>query len=170
MGQQPNIELEAADLPREGTERAAERRWRPSRPGEISSPADVPSSAAFGRPGPDTGWALHLIRRADYDGGTRHREIEPVLTAVVGARAAHFGRAPIPHDVEVGLTLLGLRDDEMYSDTLERLAAARNRWLDAAAHEVSKGATAIGQIPEELLSATADRIREQLNTHPDLLD
>lgn len=169
MGQQPNIEIDAAERPRPAPDRGVERRWHPNRPGEISSPADVPDSAAFGRPGPDAGWAFKLIRLADYDRTARNAELEPVLSTMVGARASHFGRAPVPEDVEVALTLTGLRATDLDPQVVDRLAGLRAEWLDHAAHEPTKGISALEAIPEDLLAETPIRIRSRLNARPDLV-
>lgn len=169
MGQQPNIELTEADAPTEKLDRGAERRWRPTRPGEILSPADVPAGAAFGRPGPDMGWALRLLARTSYDRGSRPKELDALLTALIGARAAAVGRGPVPQDVEVALSILGLRPDDLDADPRAHLAARRDAWLDAVAHEPSPGMQALADIPESLLADSPVRIRARLNAQPDLV-
>ena len=65
MGQQPNIELEMADLPRPTEHPGAPRRWSPTRVGELGRPADVPHGGRFGNPGPDAGYALILLKDRD---------------------------------------------------------------------------------------------------------
>ena len=81
-------------------------------------PRDHPggvSSGSFGRlqgrPAPDAGYALRLIRRFAGQVALAPGEDERdalAAGAVLGmARAAHFGRAPVIHDVRVGLELLG---------------------------------------------------------------
>jgi hypothetical protein len=97
MGQQPNIELDPADLPRPVPEPAPPGRNRPARPGVITAPGDVPRGAAFGTPGPDTGWAKRILRDADLP--ERSVLLEAVLATLMAARASHFGRAPVPHDL-----------------------------------------------------------------------
>lgn len=169
MGQQPNIEIEEGELPRSVPERAPERRWSPTRPGEITSPDEVPTASMFGRPGPDTGYALKLIRRAEYPRGDRPEALEKVLTALVAARAAANGRAPVPMDVNVALSILGLRGDDLDPATLDHLAVRRADWLDAVPHESSKGSTALAAIPAELLMDTPVRVRARLNAQPDLV-
>lgn len=170
MGQQPNIELDGSDLPQATTERAPERRWSPSRPGEITSPADMPDTAAFGRPGPDTGWALRLLGRTPYDRAAIHPHGEAVLVALMSARAAHFGRAPTPDDVTVALTLFGLRTDGLGAAAAEALVRHRSAWLQAAAHEWSKGTAAVAAVPIDVLSETPIHLRTRLNDNPSLLD
>ena len=55
MGQQPNIELDIDDLPRDTHEPGAPSGWKPTRPGEILSPAAMPVGGVFGNPSPDGG-------------------------------------------------------------------------------------------------------------------
>ena len=169
MGQQPNIESSSLDLHMEGTERGAERRWKPSRPGEITSSADVPTGPSFGRPGPDTGWATRLLSATSYDRGDRPAILADLLTALMGARASAAGRGPVPQDVEVALSLVGLRSQDMDADSLARLALVRNRWLYAIAHEPSPGMAALADIDPGLLADTPVRVRARLNAQPDLV-
>jgi len=169
MGQQPNITIEEAGLPRPELGRAPEPRWSPKRPGEINSPADVPSAGPFGNPGPDTGWALRLIALADFDRGDRPAALEGLLLALVGARAATNGRAPAPIDLDVALSILGLRGDDFDPATIDHLASRRAAWLDAIVHESRKGATALADIPQQLLMDTPVRARARLNAQPDLV-
>ncbi len=155
MAQQPNIEVDRARAPLPTLEPGPARRSG-GRPGEITDPDDVAWGGSFGTPGPDTGWALRLIRRADYDRSHRARETETLLAALVAARASRHGRAPVPEDIEIGLILLGLREGLPAS-----LTERRERWLDAATHERPRGATALREIdhgqldlkPEQLLAA-----------------
>ena len=170
MGQQPNIELDGSDLPRPTAERAPERRWAQSRPGEITSPEEMPDRAAFGRPGPDAGWALRLLRSATYDRATAGPHGEAVLRALVTARASHFGRAPTRADVDVALTLTGLKADGLEDEVVGVLARHRDAWLAAAAHEWSKGTAAVEAVPLDVLTETPIHLRTRLNGNPALLD
>lgn len=147
MAQQPNIEVDRARAPLPEPEPGPARRSLPRRPGEIDTPSEAPWGGSFGTPGPDTGWALKLIREADYDRTHRARETEGLLAALVAARASLLGRAPVPEDVELGLILLGLRDG-VPAGLLER----KERWLDAATHERPRGATALREIDREQLA------------------
>lgn len=154
MGQQPNIELEPSDRPREVPEPAPPRLGRDTRPGVITAPDQVPTGASFGRPGPDTGWAYRIIRAADLP--DRSPDLEAVLAAIMGARASSSGRAPVPEDLEVARLLLGL--DLGRPELDER----RGRWLEATAHEKVKGTTALSEIDPGLLRETPQRIRSVL--------
>lgn len=109
MGQQPNISLGVEDLPRATAHPAAASRWSPDRPGDLSGPDAVPWGGAFGTPGPDTGYALTVVRRRDLPGGEQHRrDVEAAVAAVVAARASAIGRAPMAGDVDVAVHLLDL--------------------------------------------------------------
>jgi len=163
MGQEPNIELTAADAPRQTAAPGAPARWVNERPGAITTPDQQPWGGAFGRPGPDTGWALRLIGRAEWDRSHRAKETEAVLAAVVGARASHYGRAPVPQDVEVALTLLGMRSDGLSEETVDALGSRREHALDHAAHEHSKGAGLLDDIPLAHLIATPAELRALLS-------
>ena len=161
MGQQPNIELSASDLPRTVLEPGAARRADSGRPGEITTPADAVAGGAFGRPGPDTGWVLRLIRAADFD--RSDRGIEAVVASVAAARAAANGRGPAPDDIEVALILLGLRPDGIPPEIVAQLGAARSNWLSKAAHERVKGQSFLSHLSPGLLSADPERVRHLLN-------
>lgn len=157
MAQQPNIELDPEDLPRAVPTPDPPRRWTPSmRPGMITSPAQMPRKGKFGTPGPDTGWALKLINAADLP--DRGDELVGVLTALVSARASHFGRAPIPEDLEVAMVLCGIGED-----LPDSVVEQGRRWVAAAAHERSKGRTAVAEVDRHLLAETPDRIRWALS-------
>ena len=170
MGQQPNIELLAADRPVEELDRGAERRWTPRRPGEITSPADMPSGGSFGRPGPDAGWGLRMIREASFDRGRRPTGLESLLSALVGARASRARRGPTREDVEVALSLVGLHEDyDVSGEPRRRLRRLRERWLDALAHDPWPGRSALAAIPVDLLADKPERVRARLLAEPALL-
>lgn len=154
MGQQPNIELEPSDRPREVPEPAPPRLGPDARPGVITAPDQVPSGASFGRPGPDTGWAYRIIQVADLP--DRTPDLEAVLVAIMAARASSFGRAPVPEDLEVARMLLGLGGGR--PDLDER----RERWLEATAHEKVKGTTALAEIDRDVLRLRPEQIRSSL--------
>lgn len=143
MAQQPHVDLSPSELPRPVLEPAPARRGLPRRPGTITAPDEKPEGGVFGTPGPDTGWALRILSTADLpEDGPRLRG---VLAALMSARAAHFGRAPVPEDLEVALTLVGLGRNR--SDELD---ARRERWTTAASHEKSPGRTAVGEVGDDL--------------------
>jgi hypothetical protein len=155
VAQQPNIELDQADLPRSGLEPSAARPWSvSSKPGVIMAPSDVPKGRGYGTPGPDTGWALKIIRKIE---GSMDPDLEGVLAALMGARAALFGRAPVPGDLAAAKLLAGMGPGLPPALT-ERL----QRWLAAVPHERSKGRTAVSDVDPDLLTMSVDDLRLQL--------
>lgn len=161
MGQQPNFELDASDLPRVGLEPGVARRSAVARPGEITTPEATVSGGAFGRPGPGTGWVVRLVKATEFD--RSDRGIEGVVASVAAARAAHNGRGPTSSDVEVALILLGLRPEGIPDEVVSQLSSARAKWLHKAAHEKVKGRSFLAQLSPGLLSADPERVRHLLN-------
>ena len=155
MGQQPNIDINSSDLPRPTPEPGPARRWRPTRPGVIVSPDQMPRGGAFGTPGPDMGWALKLVRAADLP--DRSDGLESVLAALMAARASHFGRAPVPEDLEIARILAGFGEG-LPAEFVER----RGRWVEATAHEPSPGRTAVAEIDVDLLELKPDQLKRRL--------
>lgn len=143
MAQQPNIRLTHGNRPRRALEPAPPRRQSPPRPGTILSPEDKPEGAGFGSPGPDTGWALKLVRMADLPDMTP--ALESVLSALMAARAAHYGRAPVTADLEVAKVLAGLG-----AASSAELDARRRTWEEAVAHEMSPGRSAVDDVGDDL--------------------
>jgi hypothetical protein len=119
------------------------------------------SGGAFGRPGPDTGWVLRIVKAAEFD--RSEVGIEAVVASVAAARASHNGRGPSSSDVEVALILLGLRPEGIPDEVVGQLSAARAKWLRKAAHEQVKGRSFLAQLSPGLLSADPERVRHLLN-------
>lgn len=156
MAQQPNIELDPSDLPRRSLDTSSARAWAAgSKPGVITSPGQIPTGGTFGTPGPDTGWALKILRKLDPQ---TDPDLEAVLVALMAARAAALGRAPVPMDLYVAKLFCGLVDG-VPEDLTERLG----RWLAAVPHERSKGRAAVAEVDQDLLAEHPDRIRWALN-------
>lgn len=144
MATQPNIELDPDDLPRAPLPPAPARRWTPEvKPGVVTVPGDVPRGPVFGTPGPDTGWALRIIRLVE---GDVPAPLRTLLAALMSARAAAFGRAPIREDLEVAKILCGLGDG-----LPEHLSERRRRWLAELRHESRKGGRALAEVGDDLL-------------------
>lgn len=82
------------------------------RPAELGGPQ--PRGDQLGTPGPDQGYALTLAER--YRSRVAVTEGEHVDDALTGAaavamkRSGLFGRAPVIHDMTVGLTVWGFLD------------------------------------------------------------
>jgi hypothetical protein len=164
MGQQPNIELEISDLPRPTATPPAARRWKPSRPGDATSPGDVPWGGAFGTPGPDTGFVLRLIKRRDFvlRPHESRKDAEAVLGALAAARASHVGRAPTSEDVDVALLLLGFDGRDVSGAVIEALGADREEWIAGAAHDGSRVRAVTTAVDRAVLAASPAVIRERM--------
>lgn len=102
--------------------------------------------------GPDPGWAWKVVSRADLpDDDPR---LVRLVTGLVMARAAAFGRGAVSEDVEAALAMCGYGEDDRPD-----LAARRDRWLEATAHEKRPGATAVSEVDLLLLVQKPERIR-----------
>lgn len=162
MAQQPNVELEPADLPRAIPKPSPPRKWESGRPGLILSPDETVWGGYNGTPGPDTGWGLRLLAKADLP--ERGPLVEAVLLALIAARASLYGRAPIPEDLEAALVLTGYTSG-LNEESQEVLEERRRRWIEAAAHEKPAGRTAVAEVDADLLREKPDRIRYALAHH-----
>lgn len=144
MAQQPNVEITDAERPRRIPAPGPAHSWRSTKPGVPAGPADVPRGSGFGGTGPDPGWALKLVRQTSLpDDDPR---LEKVVAGLVMARAAAFGRAAIPEDIDAALTLCGF-GPKSPPGAEER----RERWLEATAHESRYGATAVREVDRDKL-------------------
>lgn len=89
------------------------RSWYADRPGELST--GQPQGKLLGSPGPNVGYALTLAERVrDRLRLAPHEHVDDALAVVAEVamrRAAHYGRAPVLHDVEVALEILGYTGD-----------------------------------------------------------
>ncbi len=164
MGQQPNIELEIADLPRPEPGPAPARRWRPRRPGEIRSPDETPWGGAFGTTTPDAGYALRLVteRHPELAPGEDLHNVEAALMALATARASHYGRAPIMRDVDVAMTILGYVADGIPVSLIDELKRDRAQWLANLGHDAAKARALVTAVPIENLVAPLDDLRARM--------
>lgn len=144
MAQQPNVEITDAELPRPVPHPGVAVRWRADKPGIPDAPDDMPGGGYYGTTGPDPGWGLKLINSTELP--EDDPDLKRVLTGLVLARAAAWGRAPVREDVEVALILCGYEDGAP-----ERLVERRRRWLDASPHEQRPGARAVAEVDREIL-------------------
>lgn len=126
MGQQPNIAHGVEDLPRPTPKPGPARRWSPRRPAEIMGPEDERWGASFGTPGPNTGFAIKIVRGRELPGRDSLRpDVEAAVVAVMAARASAIGRAPTAPDADVALTLLAI--DEESAQGLAGVAGEHRR-------------------------------------------
>jgi hypothetical protein len=132
--------------------------WFAVRPGELGG--RQPVGEQFGVPGPDQGYALALATR--FAGRVLLAEGESEADALAGAtaiamkRSALFGRAPIIHDLTVGLTVWGFLNPSAPSELVE----VRRGWFEEvhlSVHytELRRIADAVG---ESVLRSTPEQV------------
>jgi hypothetical protein len=95
--------------------------WRADRPGDLSG--RQPAGEKLGSQGPDQGYLLTLAERVrdrlELHAGENADDALTGACAVGMKRASLFGRAPMMHDLIVGLTVWGLLDDSAPKALLE---------------------------------------------------
>lgn len=155
MAQQPNVEITAAERPRDVPQPGVATKWRADKPGLATGPDDTPGGGLYGTTGPDPGWGVKLVNNADLPDDDPN--LRRVLIGLVMARAASFGRAAVLEDLEAALALSG-HDDDPPEWVVER----RNRWLEVAPHEQRDGATAVAEVDKTTLMMDLDRLRHAL--------
>jgi hypothetical protein len=150
MSLQPNIELEMADLPRPTEHPGAPRRWSPGRAAELGGPGDVPRGGRFGTPGPDSGYALRLLASREIPAapGENPGDVAAGLAAVMAARAAAFGRGPVPADAEAAELILGYADGAPAG-----LAELRASLIRGLAHHPAAARGLVAAVDREVLGA-----------------
>lgn len=153
MGQEPNIEITDGEKPRPVLQPPPAGRWRPSlRPGMITAPDQVPAGGRFGMIGPDAGYALRILSGASLP--DPDPDLKAVLGALMVARAAAAGRAPVQEDLEVALILCGY-GYEAPDEVVER----RRRWVEAVHHDLRPGETVLAEVDRDLLLEKPDQVR-----------
>ncbi len=125
--------------------------WVRHRPGEVGP--NEPTGALFGRPGPNIGFALTLVERqkASWQLGPHEHlaDAAAVVAEIAMKRAAGFGRAPVKHDVDIAVALLGYdagADDEWQP--------ARARLVHDAEHHYASRRRLVDAVPDALLRGT----------------
>lgn len=157
MAQQPNVELTEAERPRSTPQPGPAVKWRADKPGVPEGPTGIRGGGIYGTTGPDPGWGLRILNMAELPSDDEH--LREVIIGLMLARAAAFGRAPVPEDIDVALALCGF-GFEAPSEIQER----RDRWVEAAAHDRRPGATAVAEVDRDLLVMTPDEV-EAAQTH-----
>jgi hypothetical protein len=164
LGQQPNIELTDAERPRHVLETAPARRWRPTKPGLVTSPEEKPIGGTFGTVGPDPGWAWRVI--GEFELPSNDPDLRAVVGALAMARAAAAGRGAIREDIEVALALCGY-----WEDAPHQVVERRKRWLAAVPHDRRPGQTAVAEVDVDLLLKQPEQVHYLLThgqgSHPD---
>lgn len=161
MGQQPNFELDDRATPRRKPAPGAARRWRPSRPGELNSPVEMPSGGAFGITAPDAGYALRLVAEQDLNllPGEHRHDLEVAIAAIAAARAGRVGRAPTTDDVAVAMIVLGL---DAHAAVDPGLLAQRPAWVANVGHNAGKLRGIVADVPLDVLDASPEQVRQRV--------
>jgi hypothetical protein len=125
--------------------------WRADRPGEIEG--RQPEGERLGTPGPDQGYALKLA--TSFEGRLSLEEGEEEADAIAGGsaiamkRSGLFGRAPVVHDLTVGLGIWGFLDEGPDQDLVE----VRRGWFEEIhlSHQYSQLRRVVDAATEEIL-------------------
>jgi hypothetical protein len=105
--------------------------WSATRPGDL--PLGQPEGRGIGSQGPDQGYVYKLVPVFEGQivaGDLDHEDVLAGCVDVALKRAAHYGRAPVVHDLRVALTIFGFLDPEAPAD----LVGHREDWFEGLAH------------------------------------
>jgi hypothetical protein len=118
------------------------------RPAELKT--EQPVGPQLGRPGPDLGYALRLVRQFD----DRLQIAAPlsrddVVTGCIGvamARAAVFGRAPVVHDLDIAFRVWGF-----LGEAPAELVEARTPLFESVSHHYNDQRAIVDRVPTSTL-------------------
>lgn len=116
MPTDPFVAPDLDDLPRQepnlapGVRMPPARAWVADRPGDLHG-AGQPTGELLGSPGPNVGYAVTLAERArDRLALAPNEDVHDAVAVVAEMamrRAASYGRAPVLHDIESAMLVLG---------------------------------------------------------------
>lgn len=134
--------------------------WTADRPGDFVG--RQPSGARLGWPGPDQGYALTLAARFRpqlvLSATERADDAEAGCLGVALRRASLFGRAPVPHDVRIALTIWGFLDQ---APPAELVALRVERFFGVAdPHHYEAARSIADSVPERTLRGTVQQVLE----------
>jgi hypothetical protein len=170
----PYVPRRLEDEPRQlpnlapGVKMPAAKSWRADRPGDL--PAGQPHGALLGSPGPNVGYALTLANRVrDRLALGPHEHADDALAVVAEVamkRAASYGRAPVMHDIDVALTLLGYGGDAQpdYVDWRSRAVHGARHHYDVRRALVDAVPLDVVRLRPDQAPAHVDEFRRQLRT------
>ena len=165
MPTDPFVPPDPADRPRQqqnlppGTALPPAARWQAERPGDLG-PAQ-PNGALFGTPGPNVGYAYTLAERVADRLQLGHHEalddVIPVIAEIAGKRAAQFGRAPVIHDVDIAVKLLGYDGsaDTQFTDIRQLI-------VHEAGHSYNRRREIVDTVPDQMLKMRPDELGEAI--------
>ena len=132
--------------------------WRADRPAEVVEHGQ-PEGDRFGHQGPDQGYALRLARHFEgkltLTAGEHERDALAGAVAVGLKRASIFGRAPVIHDLTIGLTVWGF-----LGDAPAELVALRKKLFEEVAHphHYAEQRHLVDLVPEATLRQTPAQV------------
>jgi hypothetical protein len=125
------------------------RGWWADRPGDLADGVQ-PRGNRFGSPGPNIGYALLLVRRMhdqfELTPLEHLHDVDAVVAALAMKRAASFGRAPVPADIESAALTLGY-----LSSPSGEFVEWRAQTVDGAGHDYDAARKVVDAIPLEVL-------------------
>jgi hypothetical protein len=137
-----------AQQPRRGLPLPPADSWLAARPAELR--AVQPVGPQLGRPGPDQGYALRLVRQFEdklvVPGPEHAADAIAGCVGVAMARSALFGRAPVVHDLDIAFRVWGY-----LGQAPDELVAFRRPLFESAAHHYNDVRAIVDQVPEATL-------------------
>jgi hypothetical protein len=134
--------------------------WLANRPGDLDDLQ--PTGDRFGTPGPDQGYVYVLARR--FEGTLTLTDGEHEKDAIAGAamvaikRSSIFSRAPVIHDLTIGLTVWGFLDEA----AAELVELRRPLFQEVAhAHHYPEQRRIADLVPESTLRLTPTQVTER---------
>lgn len=133
--------------------------WWADRPAELTE--GQPKGERLGAPGPDQGYVLKLLRQFEgkltRTSGEHEKDALAGAAAVAMKRASLFGRAPVVHDLTVGLTVWGF-----LGDAPAELVALRKRLFPEVhhPHHYAELRRIADLVPEATLRMTPQQVTE----------
>lgn len=168
MTQPSYVPIVEADQVRPAYRLRTPEQWTAQRVADLKAP-EQPHGPDLGVPGPDQGYALLLAHRMfevrlELSDGVTAEDALVGASAVAGARAALFGRAPVAKDVELGLVLFGF-----LGGAPAELVTFRAPLFRAAGHHYDQQRQIVASVPQETLRLTPDAVRARLGDWRTLL-
>lgn len=129
--------------------------WWATRPGDL--PLGQPEGRGFGNQGPDQGYVYKLVPAFEgqiVTGNLSHEDVVAGCIDVALKRAAHYGRAPVVHDLRIALTIFGFLDPEAPADLVEH----REEWFEGLSHAVhyAERRALVARVPVEALAVSPE--------------
>lgn len=134
--------------------------WSADRPGDLGP--GQPRGDQFGNQGPDQGFALTIAEsfrdRLQLTAGEHADDALAGAAAVATKRSSWFGRAPVVHDVTIGLTVWGFLDAEPDP----QLVTERHRRFAEVAHphHYTARRSIADAVTDEVLQRTVEQIQD----------